>query len=168
EPYFSVRPACCSEDDEHEEVGVTPVMYYDAVGRLIRAEMPDGTFTRVEFSPWHVKSFDANDTVGQFVRTELPDGTFRFEFSPAMAENTWYSDRNPTVPEQPLPRDPVTNELSVPAEQRAAWLAAQHADTPALTILDSLGRDVIAIAHNRVEDASGPYRFGGKHYRDER
>src|SRR6185436_19108704 len=36
EPYFSVRPVCCSEDDEHEEVGVTPVMYYDAVGRLIR------------------------------------------------------------------------------------------------------------------------------------
>ena len=41
------------------------------------------------------------------------------------------------------------------AERRArAWLAAAHADTPALTLLDSLGRDgVIAIAHNRVEDA---------------
>jgi len=34
-------------------------------------------------------------------------------------------------------------------------LAAEHADTPAITILDSLGREVISIAHNRVKDAAG-------------
>ena len=175
EPYFSVSSACCAEGDQHEEVGVTPLMYYDAVGRLVRTELPGGTFSRIEFSPWHVKSFDANDTVGRFVRIDLPDGTFRFEFSPwrvdthdTIKESRWYSDRNPPPPELALPRDPFTNELSVTADQRAAWLAAKHADTPPLTILDSLGREVMAIAHNRVEDANGPYLFGGKHYRDER
>jgi YD repeat-containing protein len=29
-------------------------MYYDAAGRLVHSELPDGAFARVEFSPWHV------------------------------------------------------------------------------------------------------------------
>ncbi|HEY0724466.1 MAG TPA: hypothetical protein VGD41_10850, partial [Pyrinomonadaceae bacterium] len=122
-------------------------MYYDAAGRLVRTEMPDGTLSRVEFSPWHVKNFDQNDTV---------------------LESRWYSERNPLAPAQALPRDAITNELSVTRDQRTAWLAAQHGGTPSLTIVDSLGREVIAIAHNRVEDANGPNVFGGIHYRDER
>ncbi len=36
------------------------------------------------------------------------------------------------------------------ADERAGWLAAQHANTPAETHFDSLGREVIAIAHNRA------------------
>jgi hypothetical protein len=40
-------------------------------------------------------------------------------------------------------------------EKRAAQLAAEHADTPVLTIVDSLGREVISIAHNRVKNAAG-------------
>ncbi|MEJ7711914.1 MAG: hypothetical protein WKF84_19100 [Pyrinomonadaceae bacterium] len=104
--------------------GVTPVMYYDAAGRLVRREMPDGTLSRVEFSPWHVKSFDANDTV---------------------LESQWYQDRGAPPPTLPL-------AANASSEKRAAWLAAQHADTPAQTILDTLGREVIAVAHNRVKD----------------
>ena len=53
EPYFSESDHRC---EEPREVGVTPVMYYDAVGRLVRTELPDGTFSRVEFSPWHVRA----------------------------------------------------------------------------------------------------------------
>ena len=37
-------------------------MYYDAPGRLIRTELPDGTFSRVEFSPWLSRGYDPNDT----------------------------------------------------------------------------------------------------------
>src|SRR5215213_6508749 len=147
EPYFSSQSSCRAEGDPHEEVGVTPMMYYDAVGRMVRTEMPDGTFSRVEFSPWHSKAFDANDTV---------------------LESSWYRDRNPPPLEDPLPRDPVTGELRVTADQRAAWLAGQHFDTPAVTIIDSLGRNVISIGHNRVEDPNGSHTFGGKRYRDER
>ncbi len=62
EPYFSVSWQY-EDDKELVETGVTAIMYYDAVGRLIKTEMPDGTFSRVEFDSWNQKSYDANDTV---------------------------------------------------------------------------------------------------------
>jgi RHS repeat-associated protein len=133
EPYFSVSPVCCAEGDVHEEEGVTSLMYYDSLSRLIRTEMPDGTFSRVEFSPWHTQSFDANDTV---------------------EESPWYEARTPT-----------SNATS--ADKRAARLARAHRDTPTTSILDSLGRDVITIAHNRIEDAAGQVTIDGTHYRDQ-
>ena len=46
-------------------------------------------------------------------------------------------------------------------DKRAAKQSLAHQDTPALTILDSLGREVIAIAHNRVEDTNGPHLMDG-------
>jgi RHS repeat-associated protein len=134
EPYFSA-PAVGHRYEEPAEIGVTSVLYYDAAGRLIRTESPDGSFSRVDFSPWHVQSYDRNDTV---------------------QESKWYTDRNPPDPDQPLPHHPITGALLITQEQRAAWLAAQHHDTPSLTILDSLGREVIAITHNRVGN-SGPW-----------
>jgi len=108
--------------------GVSPTLYYDAVGRLMRTEFADGSLARVEFSPWHVKRFDQNDTV---------------------LESRWYADRGSPPASSPRPADP---------ERRAAWLAAQHAGTAALTLLDSLGRDVVAIAHNRAPDSAGVWQ----------
>ena len=103
-------------------------MYYDASGRLIRTDFPDGTLSRVEFSPWYVKTFDQNDTV---------------------LESQWYIDHGSPSPIAAQPVD---------ADKRAAWLATHHADTPALTVLDSLGRDVIAVAHNRAPDANNVWQ----------
>jgi RHS repeat-associated protein len=111
--------------EELDEVGVTPVMYYDAADRLIRTELPDGTFSRVEFSPWHVSRFDANDTL-------LEPG------------NEWHKRRTDPV-------HPKFPEFNSPENQRAAQLAAQHANTPAQVFLDSLGRDVISVEDNKDE-----------------
>src|SRR5262249_39988530 len=65
EPYFSLLEHRYDEAEATNEVGVTPVMYYDSAGRLVRTEAPDGSYSRVEFSPWQLRSFDANDTVGE-------------------------------------------------------------------------------------------------------
>lgn len=119
EPYFS-PPEVGHSFEEPREEGVTPIIYYDAVGRTVRTEMPDGSFSRVEFSPWHVRTFDQNDTIKE-------------------AGNAWFERKTTGTSE----------------EQRAAQLAAEHAGTPALTILDSLGREVISVAHNQVKDAAG-------------
>ncbi len=61
EPYFSTTEKY--EKEEHIiQWGVSPFIHYDAVGRVFQTDMPDGTFTRVEFSPLMSKTFDANDT----------------------------------------------------------------------------------------------------------
>ncbi|MCB0189885.1 MAG: hypothetical protein KDE31_36690, partial [Caldilineaceae bacterium] len=116
--------------EESQTVGVSSIIAYDAIGRVIRTDHPDGSFSHVEFSPWHIRNFDPNDTV---------------------KESAWYAARNPVDPDQPLPRNPLTGAPAVTLDQRAAWLAAQHADTPALSLLDSLGRAVISVADTGSE-----------------
>ena len=122
EPYFSV-PDVGLRFEEPAEVGVTPVIYYDAVGRVIRTEAPDGSYSRVEFSPWQVLAFDQNDTVTE-------------------PGNRWFAEN--------------TAATATPEENTAAQRAAEHAGTPALTILDSLGREVITVAHNRTGPPDAP------------
>ena len=62
EPFFSDRPSYESED-ELVQMGVTALLHYDPVGRLVRSDLPDGTLTRVSITPWRVTAHDANDTV---------------------------------------------------------------------------------------------------------
>lgn len=121
EPYFSVN----SFYEDHKalvERGVTPIIVYDAIGRNIRTELPNGTFSKVEFDSWQQRSFDPNDTV---------------------QDSLWYSERGSPDPQANEPDDP---------EQRAAWLAARHNDTPATLHLDTLGRPILSIEHNRIEE----------------
>ena len=113
EPFFT---STFEYEDEAElvEWGVTPILRYDPIGRLIRTDLPNGTFTKAIFDPWKEMHFDPNDTV---------------------LESAWYQARkglNPTS-------DP---------EGRAAKLAAEHANTPAVMHLDTLGRAVRAIEDN--------------------
>jgi len=64
EPFFSSTHAY---EDETELVawGVTPVLRYDALGRLIRTDLPNGTFSKVAFDAWKQTTFDPNDTVAE-------------------------------------------------------------------------------------------------------
>ncbi|MFH8836682.1 SpvB/TcaC N-terminal domain-containing protein [Streptomyces sp. NPDC017868] len=116
EPYFS-PPESGHRFEEPGEHGVTPLHFYDAIGRLIRTDLPDSSHRRVDFSPWHVTDHDQNDTV-------LEPG------------NGWYAR---------------TSTSALPAERRAARQAAAHAGTPGRALLDSLGRTVVTIAHNRTD-----------------
>ncbi|XXY21866.1 SpvB/TcaC N-terminal domain-containing protein [Sorangium sp. So ce216] len=62
EPFFS---ATHEYEDEAElvEWGVTPILRYDPLGRLIQTDLPNGTFSRVVFDAWKQTSHDPNDTV---------------------------------------------------------------------------------------------------------
>lgn len=128
EPFFSADFGC----EMPREEGVTPVISYDAAGRVVRTDAPDGTFSRAEFSPWHTRQFDASDTV---------------------LESAWYAERGSPNPAVPLRRG-IDGKVLESADFRAAWLAAKLARTPGQTHLDSLGREVIAIVHNRTPDAA--------------
>ena len=62
EPWFSATSQYEPEDDLCR-YGVTPLMTYDPLGRLIRTDFPDGTTSRVEFDAWQQKNYDRNDCV---------------------------------------------------------------------------------------------------------
>lgn len=62
EPYFDSTPEYNNEK-ELTELGCTSVLYYDAIGRMIKTEHPNGTFSKVEFDAWMQETFDENDTV---------------------------------------------------------------------------------------------------------
>jgi RHS repeat-associated protein len=76
EPYFSTTPAY-ENDPAWVEKGVSPILYYDGMGRSIKTELPNGTFNRVAFDAWKQCSFDVNDTVKESAwyasRMMLPD-----------------------------------------------------------------------------------------------
>lgn len=59
EPYFSSTPGY----DPAPANGVTSILHYDPVGRLLRTDFPDGSFAMTQFDPWVEIGFDQNDTV---------------------------------------------------------------------------------------------------------
>ncbi|SLM48752.1 RHS repeat-associated core domain-containing protein [Nitrospira japonica] len=133
EPYFSTSEHRFDDAEAEAEMGVTPIMYYDAVGRLIRTELPDGSFSRVVFSPWHVTAFDRNDTAYD------PTGH---------AHSDWYKRRTD-------PAHPRFGEFNAVDDRRAADLVKVHAMTPAQVLFDSRGREAMSVAHNAYAYPNG-------------
>ncbi|NGZ11973.1 MAG: hypothetical protein CV088_21830 [Nitrospira sp. LK70] len=138
EPYFSESG---HRFEEPREAGVTPLLYYDAAGRLIRTELPDGAVSRVEFSPWYVTSFDPNDTAYDPVGSQHSD---------------WYQRRTD-------PAHPRFGEFNTVEDHRAAELIKVHANTPSQVFLDSVGRDVVSVAHNTFAYPNGGSTGDEKH-----
>ncbi|MEM6293988.1 MAG: SpvB/TcaC N-terminal domain-containing protein [Myxococcota bacterium] len=62
EPYFSSTSGY-EDEAELREQGVSPLVHYDPLGRVVRTDFPDGTHARVEFGPWTQRSYDQGDTV---------------------------------------------------------------------------------------------------------
>lgn len=121
EPYFSDTHEY-EDEDCVRQIGGTTIIHYDPIGRVMRTDMPDGTFTKVEFNPWEQKSYDQNDTV---------------------LDSDWYVQRG-------YVKGLLPAELSRPADpdRAAAWLAAKHTHTPTHVYLDALGRPFFSIADN--------------------
>ena len=62
EPYFSANFEF-EDDTDLVNWGVTPILRYDPLGRLVRTDLPNGTYTKSVFDAWHVEAWDPNDTV---------------------------------------------------------------------------------------------------------
>jgi RHS repeat-associated protein len=124
EPFFSSTHEYENEDDL-VEWGVTPLMKYDALGRLIRADLPNGTFRTTVFDPWSQTVFDENDNV-------LP--------------SLWYEAREGLSFGDPEKRA----ALNTAAQQN--WdPPTTVAGTPTIMHLDVLGRVIETLADNGAE-----------------
>jgi hypothetical protein len=62
EPYFSTTHKF-ENSKLLVEIGFSSLMYYDAVGRLIKTEYPNDTVSHIIFDAWQQQTFDRNDTV---------------------------------------------------------------------------------------------------------
>ncbi len=134
EPFFS---------DTHrfefaKTVGVSPVLFYDAVGRAVGTLHPNHTYEKIVFDPWQQATWDVNDTVLQADPKDDPDiGDFFRRLPAADYLPTWHDQRQ-------------SGALGT-HEQVAATKSAVHAETPMVAYFDTLGRPFLTPEHNRFE-----------------
>ena len=72
EPFYS-STAYYEPETELTEYGVTPILHYDPLLRVIQIDTPNGFFSKVEFTPWVEKHYDENDTVTDSEFYQTPD-----------------------------------------------------------------------------------------------
>jgi RHS repeat-associated protein len=130
-------------------IGVSPVLFYDPIERVVATLQANHTWEKVVFDPWRQETWDVNDTVlvadpkadadvgDLFGR--LPDADYLPTWNALRTDATYTSMFIARYPDA----DVRTNET------QAAEKAALHAGTPSLAHADSLGRTFLAVAHNR-------------------
>jgi RHS repeat-associated protein len=144
EPFF---------DDTHDfkfvaQVGVSPVLLYDPVERIVATLHPNHTWEKVVFDPWRQESSDVNDTATFDPKTDGDVKEFFTRLPDADYVPSWYTlriDPSLAATAAGLWPDPKIRA----GESDAASKAAVHADTPALAFFDTLGRSFLTIAHNK-------------------
>ena len=125
--------------DTHEfvfdhKVGVSSILIYDPLDRVVAKIQPNHAWTKAVFNNWETKKYDTNDTtpmdpksdadIGHFVRL-LPDE----DYLP-----TWFDGR-------------ISGQMGQ-ADRMAAAKAALHSNTPAVQYFDPLGRAFATIIDN--------------------
>ncbi len=137
EPFFT---------DTHQfefdpRIGVSPVLFYDPVERVVATLHTNHTWEKIVFDPWSQETWDVNDTVlvGD-PKADAEVGDFFYRLPDEEYLPTWYGQR-------------AGGGLG-PLEQDAATKAAAHAGTPSVAHSDSLGRTFLTIADNA---AAGKY-----------
>lgn len=119
-------------------VGVSAVLFYDPVERVVATLHPNDSWEKVVFDPWNQETWDVNDTVLRDPRDDEDVGGYVKPYLDSLSGwRTWYAQR-------------ADGTLGI-LEQRAAEKTATHAGTPARVWFDSLGRIVLTVSHNRLK-----------------
>ena len=139
EPFFSTT----HRFEFGVQIGVSSIVFYDPVERVITTLHPNNTYEKVVFNPWRQVTFDVNDTVLGNPRTDADIGGYTAAYfaglpaSPvAPSWQTWYEQR----------RDGALGAR----EQSAAAKAAAHAETQTTVHFDALGRPFLTVTHNKT------------------
>jgi RHS repeat-associated protein len=140
EPFFS-STHLYEPEPEMTDSGVTQILLYDPVERVVAKLHPNHTYEKVVFDPWKQATWDVNDTVAQLdPKTDSDVGDF-FQLLPeADYLPTWYDQRR--------------NGQKGQDEKDAAERAAAHKETPTVAYFDTLGRAMLTVNDNGL-DANG-------------
>lgn len=148
EPFF---------DDTHDfkkkQKGVTSLLFYDPVERVVATLHPNHTWEKVVFNPWQQETWDVNDTVTLDPKSDETlkpfllnsDGSARLPESQYLP--TWHQLRTDAAHAAAFEKQ-YQNVNDRDLETKAAGKAAAHAGTPTTAYLDSLGRTFLTIAKN--------------------
>jgi RHS repeat-associated protein len=129
-------------------IGVSPVIFYDPVERVIATLHPNHTYEKVLFDPWQQTTYDVNDTCAAR-NAQTGDPRTDPEIGGYVAEYFKVLPSNPAQPWQTWHAQRIVGALGTD-EQKAAQRAQAHADTPATAHFDTLGRPFLNVARNRV------------------
>jgi len=151
EPFFSTRQrsdGTLFSDHRFEygvQVGVSPVVFYDPLGRVVATLHPDHTYEKVVFGPWRQVTWDASDTVLDDPRTD-PD---------IRGYTAGYVGGLPTSPPAPPWQTWLARRQGGPPgpQQAAATRAVAHAGTPTTVHFDTLGRPFLTLVDNGPDPA---------------
>lgn len=131
EPYFSVD-ALFDDEKEMVELGVTNLLSYDPLDRQIKTKFANGAFTSMQFSSWKQISKDENDTIA--------DSDW----------NTRMLDYLQSLPDSTAELQ-ARKLLRIAQHQQTNTDTQAHANTPAITYTDALGRPFLSVADNKTE-----------------
>jgi RHS repeat-associated protein len=134
EPFFS-QAATGHQFEFGVTVGVSPILLYDPAGRAIATVLPDHSYTKTVFDPWHQEVWDGNDTVLIDPAADPDLGDWFTRLPAADYAPSWYAQRS------------AGGGLDA-QEQDAAVKTAAHAATPGLSYFDPLGRAIVTVADN--------------------
>ena len=136
-------------------IGVSPVLFYDPVERVVATLHPNHTFEKVVFDPWQQTTYDVNDTIAPR-NEQTGDPRTDLDIAGYVAAYFGSLPVGPSVqPWQTWHQQRQTGGLGT-EEKTAAEKAASHADTPTTVHLDNLGRPFLTVAHNRVVSTDHP------------
>ena len=153
EPFFSQLPEQRHRFEFGVHVGVSSILFYNPVERVVATLHPNHTYEKVVFDLWQQTTYDVNDTVAAH-GTETGDPRTDMDIKGYVAAyfttqpttwQTWYQER-------------ITGAKGA-LEHSAAEKAAQHANTPTTVHFDTLGRPILTLAHNGFQLDGTPIQF---------
>jgi RHS repeat-associated protein len=149
EPFFSAVQAF----QFAATIGVSPILFYDPLGRNTVTLYPNGAYDKAVFDAWSETQYDTNDTAAARGAETGQPGTdpdtagqvAAYLAALAAAGSPWRSWVD-------MRRDGALG----PEEAIAATRASAHSDTPGTQHFDVLGRPFLAVSRNRTVCAGHP------------
>ena len=123
------------------QAGVSSVLFYDPMERVITTLHPNSTYDKVVFDPWHRVTWDVNDTVLLDPQTDVDVSGYTAGYFAGLPTPGWTPWRTPRR----------TATALGPQERDAARQAEVHADTPTTVHFDALGRPFLTVEDNGVD-----------------
>jgi RHS repeat-associated protein len=155
EPFFSTLPDNRHQFEFARKEGVSPILFYDPVERVVATLHPNHTWEKVVFDPWQQTTYDVNDTLTIDPRTDENVKEFFRRLPEADYLPTWNELR--TAPAYAGVFAQHYPEAEDRANETAAAIKSKiHANTPGVTYFDALGRALLTVAHNKFKYSNTP------------